>query len=237
MRQLVLFAREPAREAREKGFSTPAAAELFAGFAQSWLDAAQACGALVSIAAPAGDLAGWQRRLAGRAVRWLVQDGPTFGVRLRRVADETVGGGGAVVFVGGDVPPDRDALCLAFEALEDGADAVLAPAPDGGVSLLSVSSQDHDLLSAIRPAAPDVFRVLLRRLTARGRRLVVMRPIDDVDRRSDLRRLARSASSLLRAAIRRVLVVPLPASSRRVPPPRDLGFRLSSGLRAPPATT
>jgi glycosyltransferase A (GT-A) superfamily protein (DUF2064 family) len=240
IRHLVLFAREPGREAREKGISTPAGVELFASFARGWVRAAESAGARVSIAAPAEDLTAWRRRLAGEEVAWIAQSGRSFGGRLAEAAREAARTEGPVVFVGGDVPPDAAALLRAFEALQgkvgtDGISAVLSPAPDGGVSLLALSPEDHDLLAGVRSGSATVFSDLAEALERRGRRVLVLALIPDVDRRSDLRRLFRRALAIPLSLVRAALALPsgLPRAPTRVPRPTLLGQ--PSPLRAPPA--
>jgi glycosyltransferase A (GT-A) superfamily protein (DUF2064 family) len=241
-RFLVLFAREPAREAREKGFACSGAVALFAGFAAGWREAAVEAGARLVVATPSEDLAAWRRRFsAGLAgaddVLWLSQRGRSFGERLRETARDGALVNGATVFVGGDVPPDAEAALRAFEGLEAGADAVLSPAPDGGVSLLALSSEDHDLFARIAAGSRSVFRMLTASLDARGRRCLVLASAADVDRRLDLRRilrgrlLARVPRSALRAALARVSTV----SGMSARSPRVLRLFGPSGLRAPPA--
>lgn len=244
-RFLLLFAREPSREARSKGFATAGAEDLFAGFARGWIDTASRLGARLVIATPIEDLAAWRRRLGGGgAVDWIVQRGESFGERLRRAARDPSLAEGRVVVVGGDVPPDPESARRAFEALEAGADAVLSPSPDGGVSLLGLTPEDDDLLARMTIGCRTVFASLASALAARGRRCVLLRPSADVDDRAGLRRLRRRPRvpagdgpvsppipvSVLRAALSRPFLKSEPAA--RIP--RDQRLSGPSGLRAPP---
>lgn len=235
-RFLVLFARAPEREAREKGFATEDAAGLFSAFASGWLEAAAKTGARLVVAAPPEDLAAWRRRLSSEAgIVWLAQRGRSFGDRLRHAAEGVAGLGGHAVLVGGDVAPEARAAREAFEALERGADAALAPADDGGVSLLGVSMRDVDLLERLAVGQRDAFAILASGLAARGRSVAVVCPAPDVDGRAALRRLLRAAPvaisrSMARGALR---VSPPPPA----PPPlfvRPSLLASPSGLRAPP---
>jgi glycosyltransferase A (GT-A) superfamily protein (DUF2064 family) len=196
-RHLVLFAREPARQAREKGFGRiPEASLLFSKFAAGWAQAAREAGASLTISTPREDLAGWRRSsdaALGHA-DWVIQEGRTFGERLRETAARAAALAGHAVVVGGDVPPCADRLIAAFEALESGVDAVLAPAADGGVSLIGLAAGDLDLLIAIGQRRRNVFSALREALAARGRRLSVLASAPDVDGRSGLRGLLRRAS-------------------------------------------
>lgn len=244
-RFLLLFAREPAREARTKGFASAGAADLFAGFARGWSEAASRVGARLVVATPIEDLTAWRRRLGDDgAVEWIVQRGESFGERLRQAARHPSLAEGRVVLVGGDVPPDAESARRAFEALEAGADAVLSPSPDGGVSLLALAPEDDDLLAGIAIRCRTVFASLASALAARGRRSVLLRPSADVDDRAGLRRLRRRTrvlaedgsappripASLLRAALSQPFLKLEPAA--RIP--RDQRLSGPSGLRAPP---
>ncbi len=235
-RFLVLFAREPEREAREKGFATAAAAELFSAFASGWLEASAATGARLVVAAPSEDLTAWRRRLpADRDIVWIAQSGRSFGDRLRRVAERATSLGGHSILVGGDVAPDSEAARQAFEALERGADAALSPATDGGVSLIGVSAKDVDLLAALSVGQSHAFATLSSLLTSRCRSIAVVSPAFDVDGRIALRRLLQGAPfSVFRSLARRALhAEPRPSFA---PPPfvRPSLLAAPSGLRAPP---
>jgi glycosyltransferase A (GT-A) superfamily protein (DUF2064 family) len=235
-RFLVLFAREPSREAREKGLTSRAGSDLFAAFAAGWVKAARAAGARMILATPPEDLLAWRRALPeGTDLAFFAQRGGSFGSRLEDAARRVSRFGGRALLVGGDVAPSAEALEGAFRALEQGAEAVLSPAPDGGVSLLALSCADLDLLRSVGPRQPDVFRVLDRRLRERGRRVAVVAEAPDVDGRSALRALARAAglrtlASLVRRALQR-------ATFSKVAPPHFLppGPRMSPAiLRGPP---
>jgi glycosyltransferase A (GT-A) superfamily protein (DUF2064 family) len=235
-RHLVLFAREPCREAREKGFAGPAAAALFAAFAEGWGAAARAVGACLVVATPSEDRNAWSLRL-GDDCRWIAQRGVCFGERLENAAREAARLGGHAILVGGDVPPSPQALAAAFAALEHGAAAVLAPAQDGGISLLALETKDLDLLRSIAPRRRNVFRMLHARLLSRCRRVEVISPIQDIDGRASLRRLLAGLTPgstlfvLTRTALSRKPLAPilepvLRPSSLRIGP---------AAMRGPPA--
>jgi hypothetical protein len=140
------------------------------------------------------------------------------------------------VLVGGDVEPSADRLAAAFEALEAGADAVLAPAGDGGISLVGLLPSDLDLVTRIDRRRRNVFATLRDALERRGRRIAILGSVPDVDGRTALRGLLRgevSSAEILRLG-RRVL-----AAARIVLPGRLASFfeRPASplpGLRGPP---
>ncbi|MGH9317829.1 MAG: DUF2064 domain-containing protein [Thermoanaerobaculia bacterium] len=220
-RTLVLFAREPAREARQKGFRTGEAAQLFAVFALGWLEAARQVGARLVIATPPEDRGAWRRTFGRESdVLWIAQRGRRFGERLERAAGEAAALGGHTVCVGGDVAPRLAGLRAAFDELERGADSVLAPAPDGGVSLIGLRPTDLDLLRGIGQRRRDVFDCLSRRLAERGRRIALVGCVPDVDDRRALRLLLRGsrAFSLVPSLLRRALAsFPFAALGRRQP--------------------
>ena len=190
-RLLVLFSREPRRQADEKGLRGRAGEHLFTAFALGWLDAARRVEARLAVAAPRADHAGWRRSLSGEEIALLEQRGSSFGRRLEDAARQAGELGGHAVLVGGDVAPAPEILAKAFDLLEKGADAVLAPAPDGGVSLVALPAADLDLLRGLAPRRFDVFSRLSKSLRARGRLVRVVAPAPDVDGRRQLGRLLR----------------------------------------------
>lgn len=234
-RYVLLFAREPGSEAREKGLAGRAGEDLFAAFAAGWAEAAAGAGAQLVVSAPAGDRAAFHRRLSGANPRFLEQRGHSFGERLEDSARQAALLGGLAVVVGGDVAPCRQTLREAFAALDEGADAVIAPAPDGGISLVALADEDGDLLRELIPRRSDVFSRLCERLRQRGRRIGVLSVVPDVDGRRGLRSLVRFLPPALRRAARLVLSAPrydfpgvrtIHCSDERTGP---------LGLRAPPA--
>jgi hypothetical protein len=132
------------------------------------------------------------------------------------------------------VAPAPASLAAAFELLEQDADAVIAPARDGGVSLVALSEDDLDLLGRIAPRQCDVFSRLSAGLLARGRRVEVVAPAPDVDGRRRLRSLLHSLPAPLRD-VARLALSPPPGGFRE---PHSLSLlperTRPSGLRAPP---
>jgi len=190
-RLLLLFSREPRRQADEKGLRGRAGEQLFTAFARGWLDAARLAQARLVVSAPRADHAGWRRCLPAEEIAFLEQRGSSFGRRLEDAARQAAELRGHAVLVGGDVAPAPEILAAAFDLLENGADAVLGPAPDGGVSLVALPAEDLDLLRGLAPRRFDVFSRLSKSLRARGRILRVVAPAPDVDGRRQLGRLLR----------------------------------------------
>ncbi len=237
-RYLVLFAREPGREAREKGFSRREARDFFALLAEDWWQAASSVGARLVVASPPEDRFGWKRCLGEyRPHLWIGQRGASFGQRLEFAGRAAAALDGHSVIVGGDVVPSARALEEAFTAREAGADAVLAPAPDGGVSLLALSAADLDLLGTIMPRRDDVFGLLHARLLSRRRRVCVVAAAPDVDGRRGLRTLLASDQIVepLRAMARRALERPDPFREHIASFLHPAGGRTPVSLRGPPA--
>jgi glycosyltransferase A (GT-A) superfamily protein (DUF2064 family) len=235
-RLLVVFARAPRSEARDKGLPEEPASGFFGAILQEWREAARLVGARVAISAPPEDLLAWRRTLPDADdVSWISQRGGSFGTRLEDTSRRASRLARHVVVTGGDVLPTPLALCAAFGALASGADAVIAPAPDGGVSLIALPTRDLDLLRSIAPRRRDVFARLRDALRARRRQVAVAATASDVDGRRQLRSVLQSLPAFLHAAARRALRRP-----RRVFPELrflfDLSDRISpTSLRAPPA--
>jgi glycosyltransferase A (GT-A) superfamily protein (DUF2064 family) len=235
-RVLVLFAREPARQARDKGLTSPGAADLFRGFARGWQEAARLAGARLIVASPQEDRAAWNSVFGGAECGWISQRGSSLGARLEDAAKRAASLGGHAVLVGGDVAPSAAALLEAFQALEGRADAAISPAPDGGFSLAALSPGDFDLLRGVRERRRTGLRDLLRALSARHRTVRLLPPAADVDGRGSLR-------ALLRRELLPVCFVPLARQSLAVfpdfsPQPQSAPLRARlhgpSVLRGPP---
>lgn len=193
-----------------------AASPLFAAIARRWREAALSAGAEVAVSAPPEDLRGWREALPESGeFAWIEQRGGAFGARLEDSFRQATRRADRVIVTGGDVVPSRETLARAFELLDAGADVVLAPSPDGGVSLLSIPAADADLLSTIGRRRRDVFRRLQAGLLSRGRAVAVVEELGDVDGRRSARRIAppsdfREITSLIRRAcargVRRVTI-------------------------------
>ena len=139
---VVLFARSPEREAAAKRMRS--GARLFRAVVAAWLRAARRHGAMLLIACAPED----RDALAAIAPEiergWIEQRGATFGVRVANAAEDAFGRGhDAVVLAAIDAPPHG--LASSFAALARGI-AVLAPASDGGVNYVGITSADRALL-------------------------------------------------------------------------------------------
>jgi len=94
----------------------------------------------------------------------------------------------AAVIVGADGPDLSSAdLDAAFDALA-AADAVVAPAADGGYGLIGLSRPAAGLFRGIAWSTPAVLEQTLGRAEAAGLRVATLRALDDIDTPADLAR-------------------------------------------------
>lgn len=191
------------------------------------LDAGREAGCRLAVSSPL------ELELPGDALR-LSQPGSDFGSRLdgalRRAFAET---SGPVVVVGSDAPGlCADHLRRTLELLEaDPEQVVIGPSPDGGFYLLASARPLGCDLATVRWCCRDTLCGLRRALHREGRRVVLLPPLADLDRRPDLerwlaaeraamsavwRQLRRAILSVL-AALRRPLVAPETVGPRRLP--------------------
>ena len=97
------------------------------------------------------------------------------------------------ILIGSDCPAIRPAdLRAAARALADGADAVLAPAEDGGYPLIGVRRAARQLFDGVDWGTPEVLEQTRRRLKTLRWRWRELRTLWDVDRPDDVARLKRS---------------------------------------------
>ncbi len=115
----------------------------------------------------------------------------------------------SAVLIGSDCPALKPAdLRAAVRALRGGADAVLAPAEDGGYPLIGLRRVSRRLFEGIAWGGPQVLAQTRRRLEALRWRWHELRTLWDVDRPEDVLRLRRSR--LLKPKVR-----PTSATGRR----------------------
>ena len=173
------------------------------------------------------------------------QVGRGFASRLRAAVDGAFASSrGPVVLVGSDVPGlAASHVERTLELLEESPGrVVVGPSPDGGFYLLASAEPLDEVLAAVRWCCRETLASLRHALGRAGREVVLLAPLADLDRRSDLERwlaagpvaLSRSWRVLL-TTLRRLLTalrrghfqLPSPVPPRRAavcPPP----------LRAPP---
>ncbi len=129
------------------------------------------------------------RRLLGVPVR--TQTGADLGERMSNAVQDGLARAGKVVLVGADVPAmTHEDLREARDALDQGSDAVLGPAEDGGYWLLGVTRHDPTLFERIAWSSAEVAQRTRERLRALQWRWHELAPRWDVDRPEDLARIA-----------------------------------------------
>lgn len=97
-----------------------------------------------------------------------------------------------VVLIGSDCPGLKPAdLRAAVRALRSGADAVLAPAEDGGYALIGLRRVSRRLFRGVEWGGPEVLSQTRRRLARLRWRCKELRTVWDVDRPEDVERLKR----------------------------------------------
>jgi len=126
------------------------------------------------------------------------QRGRDLGERMQHAAARALRQARTMILIGTDCPmlSVRD-LRAAARALQGGADAVLAPAEDGGYALIGLRRADPRAFRGITWGGDTVYAATRARIDALGWRVRVQRTVWDLDRPEDLgRRLA------LRARVR-----------------------------------
>jgi rSAM/selenodomain-associated transferase 1 len=195
--RLLVFAREP-EPGRVKTRLIPAlgaqgAATLYAALLDRVLSvaAASAVGALELWAdrAPAG--AGLRARSEALGIELRVQSGGDIGVRMDDALTRVLAEGACPVLVGSDLPGlTVEHFRSAAAAFEAGAEAVFAPADDGGYGLVGLARPRPSLFAAMRWSTADVMAETARRLDANAVPWRRIAPVWDVDDPADLPRLA-----------------------------------------------
>jgi glycosyltransferase A (GT-A) superfamily protein (DUF2064 family) len=171
---IVLFARSPEREAAAKGMRSSVA--LFREVVARWLEAARVHGVVPVIACAAEDRVSLSAISPQVERLWIEQRGERFGVRVAfAVADAFVLGFRSVILAAIDAPPPRD-LGRVLSALARGV-TVIAPARDGGINFIGLTSPERVLLESLSPRRHD----LVRLCRAHFHELIVLRTTTDVD--------------------------------------------------------
>ena len=123
-------------------------------------------------------------------VRLQAQGAGDLGARMLRAFRRALRGVRHVVLVGSDCPELSPAdLRAALRALCGGADAVLAPAEDGGYALIGLRRPSPALFEGIEWGGSEVLAQTRGRLARLRWRTKELRTVWDVDRPEDARRL------------------------------------------------
>ena len=130
----------------------------------------------------------------------LTEQGPgDLGDRMHAAFRRALAGAPAAIAIGCDCPALAPRhLREAALALDDGYDATLAPAEDGGYVLIGLTHAAATLFDRVRWGEPSVMAQTRERLAALGWRWRELETLWDVDRPEDYERLL--ASGLLRRA-------------------------------------
>jgi len=129
------------------------------------------------------------KRLLGLPL--LLQPEGDIGARMSFALRDGLARSAQVLLVGTDVPTiDHDDLRAARRALQDGADAVLGPAEDGGYWLIGLRRHDPSLFEGIAWSTGEVLAGTRQRLRALGWQWHELAPRWDLDRPEDLQRTA-----------------------------------------------
>lgn len=126
------------------------------------------------------------------------QEGADLGCRMQYALDRALEQSFTPVLIGTDCP-DLTAADLreAHTALEDGCDAVLGPAQDGGYVLIGMRSRAPGLFEGIAWGSNAVLQETRNRLASLGHSWHELPQHRDVDRPEDLEWLRRSRPDLL----------------------------------------
>jgi uncharacterized protein len=120
------------------------------------------------------------------------QQGSDLGERMAAAIQRSISEQHHVVLIGTDCPPlDRAYLIQAFQALQDGADAVIGPAEDGGYILIGLSRFDRGIFENIEWGTGAVCSQTVTRLKQLDFSYVELNTLWDVDRPEDLERLGK----------------------------------------------
>lgn len=167
------------------------AARLHAHLVESTLRTACAAGfERIDLYCTPGTGSAFFRRMKQRyGVRLRAQSGGNLGSRMYHALRRYP----CAVLIGSDCAALRPAdLRAAARALREGADAVLAPAEDGGYPLIGLRRVSRRLFEGIPWGGPQVLAQTRRRLQALGWRWKELRTLWDIDRPEDVARLRRS---------------------------------------------
>ena len=133
----------------------------------------------------------WLKSVSRRnAVALRIQEGKDLGERMAHATREALRRAPFVLLMGADCPElaPRE-LRRAARWLAGGADAVLAPARDGGYALVGLARPLPAIFHAIAWGSGDVYAQTEARLKNCGRRLRALAPVGDIDRPEDLERI------------------------------------------------
>lgn len=117
----------------------------------------------------------------------LLQMGGDIGERMGHAIEKTLEHCDSVILIGCDSPGmNQEVLEEAFQALEEGHDAVFVPATDGGYVLVGLSTAQPALFSGISWGGKSVMAQTRNRLESLGLSWKELDAISDIDEPQDL---------------------------------------------------
>lgn len=120
------------------------------------------------------------------------QQGKDLGERMAHALASALEEATYAILFGSDIPElDDKVLQQACLAMDEGMDAVVVPAEDGGYTLLGVRCIDPTLFNGIEWGSERVMAQTRERLRRLGWRWVELSPLWDLDRPQDLKRFSR----------------------------------------------
>lgn len=115
------------------------------------------------------------------------QTGVDLGERMADAMQRSINKHSNAVLIGTDSPPlDSTYITKAFQALKDGADAVIGPAEDGGYILIGLSRFNNVIFNNIVWGEKDVFKRTIARFSQLGFEWFELETLWDVDTPDDL---------------------------------------------------
>jgi uncharacterized protein len=112
------------------------------------------------------------------------------GERMHKALESALAQSEAAILIGTDIPSIEAAdLDAAFQALQQGKDAVVGPAHDGGYYLIGLKQPNRRLFEGINWGTSTVFQTTLARLQQLEMDWLCLRELADVDTPEDYRRL------------------------------------------------
>jgi len=112
------------------------------------------------------------------------------GERMHKALESALARADAAVLIGTDIPSIEAAdLDAAFQALQQGKDAVVGPARDGGYYLIGLKQPDRRLFEGINWGTSTVFQETRSRLQQLDMNWLCLREHADVDTPEDYQRL------------------------------------------------
>lgn len=116
-----------------------------------------------------------------------VQQGNDLGERMYAICESVLKSYKAVILVGSDCPFITDSILAGVtNALDEGSDAVIIPAEDGGYVLLALRRAEKHVFTGVEWGTERVYAQTLERLKALGWRYTSLAPLSDIDRPEDL---------------------------------------------------